>query len=308
MNTEFDKAIFIDQCNLFFSYLIRKKEWSGITMDNYLKWINNFKTIEKGNYISARILNHMLYYSEDDLIKLLDDAIQSIFDKEIILQKQLENNFSCSNSVLEYEIQKCSSSIVIIPIMEDMQDPGASGPEIVRKVRNHMSYPFQTSYHFKLLEDMTYKRIIMIDDCIGSGDQCKSFWEEAQISSGKLLKDWVEEKKIKPFIVTLVGYRKTIDELHNEYPNLNFICAEMIDDKHQVFSEDSNCWKDHEEQKEAERILTSRLSELGITTRGHADLSFAVVFHKTIPDWSLPLLFKHKNEWNNLIERKDSYV
>ena len=308
MYTEYDKSIFIDQCNLFFAYLIREKEWSGLQMNDYVKWNNNFSSIEDGRYISARILNHMLYYSEDDLIKLLDDAIQSIFDKEIILQKQLSTGFSCLSSVLEYEIKNSLSSTIIVPILEDMQDPGASGPEIIRYIRNHMNYSFQTSFHFNLVENTQYKRIIMVDDCIGSGEQCRSFWETAQISTGKLLKDWVAENRIKPFIVTLVGYKETILKLQYEYPDLNFVCAEMVDDTHQIFSACSRCWKDSIEQNTVDSILTKKLKEIGIARRGYADLSFAIVLHKTIPDWSLPLLFKNKSDWNHLIERKDTYV
>jgi len=95
--------------------------------------------------------------------------------------------------------------------------------------------------------------------------------------------------------------------LRTQYPELTIICAEYIDEHHQIFGEMNRCWKDKAEGQWAEALLGTKLTEHGISLKGHNDLCFAVALHKTIPDWSLPALHKNKNDWQHLLERKTTY-
>lgn len=307
MNIEFNKELYMDQCLLFFSFLFRKKQWSGFSNADYTRWINNFEQIEDGKYIATRILDFMLYYSEDDMLRLLDDAIMGIFENEIVLPAQIENNFSQLPTDLEFAVNDAISKTIVMPLIEDLKDPGASGPEIIRQVRNHFWPRLQTAFHYALPQTATHERLILLDDCIGSGEQCKEFWETAEMSQGKLLREWVSKNGIKAYYVALVGYRKAVHELRHTYPDLEIICAEYIDDQHQVFSENSRCWCNKDEQTWAAGLLEDKAKENGIALKGHGDLSFAVALHKTIPDWSLPVLYKNKNDWKHLVERKTTY-
>lgn len=307
MSIEFNKELYMDQCLLFFSFLFRKKQWSGFSNADYTRWINNFEQIEDGKYIATRILDFMLYYSEDDMLKLLDDAIMGIFENEVVLPIQIENSFSQLPSDIEFAVNDAISKTIVMPLIEDLMDPGASGPEIIRAVRNHFRPRMQTMFNHMLPPTAKYERLIIVDDCIGSGEQCEMFWTNAEISQGKLLREWVNESGAKAYCVALVGYRKTVQKLKLAYPDLEIICAEYIDDQHQVFSEESRCWCDMDEQAWAARLIESKANENGIALKGHGDFSFAVALHKTIPDWSLPVLYKNKNEWKHLVERKTTY-
>lgn len=304
---EYNHDLYIDHCLLFFDFLLRKKQWSGINSTDYKRWLNNFSQIENGKYIAMRILDALLYYSEDDLLKLLDDVMLQVFESDVVLPLQIGRSFSCLSSEIEYEVKQAISKTIVMPCMEDVQDPGASGPEIIRSIRNHFSPHIPTIFHYNIIDGMQYDRIIIIDDCVGSGDQCRTFWTEAQIRDGKLLRDWVQEAGIKAFYLALVGYKKAVQDLRVEFPELTILCAEYVDDQHQVFSQSSRCWKNKNEQKWAERTLNATIEEHGIPLLGFSNMSFAVAFHKTIPDWSLPVLYKNKNAWKHLIERKNTY-
>lgn len=307
MEIEFDKELYMDQCSLFFSFLLRKKQWSGISNADYIRWCNNFDQIDEGKYIGTRILNSLLYYSEDDLLKLLDDAIMGIFENEIILPLQISSNFNCLPSQLEYAVKEAIPKTILMPSIEDLMDPGASGPEIIRDVRNHFRPKLQTIFNDNLSTKAEYDRVIIIDDCIGSGKQCETFWTTAKIQEGKLLRDWAAETKTKAYYIALVGYKKAVQELREKYTDLTIVCAEYISDHHQIFSDKSSCWKDKDEQMWAQDKLGTRVREVGVSLLGHSDLSFAVALHKTIPDWSLPALYKNKSDWKHLIERKNTY-
>lgn len=303
----FDQGLYIDQCLLFINFMLRKKQWSGINSADYQRWLNNFNQIENGKYIAMRILDALLYYSEDDIIKMLDDILMQVFESDVVLPLQKERNFSCLSSEIEYAVNQAISKTIVMPSIEDFKDPGASGPEIIRLVRNHFNPQIHTIFNDKYTESMQYDRIIIIDDCIGSGEQCETFWTRAQIQSDRLLKDWVQETGIKAFYIALVGYKKAVQNLRAKFPELTILCAEYVDDQHQVFSQSSKCWNNESEQKMAEKTLKTRIEEHGISFLGFSDMSFAVVLHKTIPDWSLPLLYKNKNDWKHLIERKNTY-
>lgn len=307
MEIEFSKDLYIDQCALFFNFLLQKRQWSGITTADYMRWIKNFDSVEDGKYIGTRILDSLLYYSEDDLIQLLDDVIMGVFEQEVALPLQIEKHFSCLPSEIEYAVTEAISKTIVVPAIEDMMDPGASGPEIIRHVRNHFRPQVQSTFNQNLVKDASYERLIIIDDCIGSGEQCDTFWTTAKISDGSLLRDWVIETGTKAYFIALVGYKKSVEVLRTRFPELSIICAEYIDEHHQIFGEKNRCWRDNDEARRAEEVLSAKLAEHGISLRGHDNLCFAVALHKTIPDWSLPALFKNKNDWQHLLERKTTY-
>ena len=307
MEEEFDKGLYTDQGVLFFHFLIKKHQWSSITKEDYMRWSNNFSQIPDGQYIQARILNSLIYYSEDDMIRLLKDAIASIFENDIVLPYLLEKSFSCLSSELDYQVSAATKKTIIIPSIEDLHDPGSSGPEIIRDLRNHLMPQFDSAFSYNISPNMEYESIIIVDDCIGSGDQCKAFWEEATIKGGTLLREWCKSKGIKAYYLTLIGYKEAVVDLRKLYPDLTIICAEFIDNRHQLFSDQSRCWKDSVEQSEISNRLQTVLSEYGLSLRGYNNLSFAVALHKTIPDWSIPALYKNKNGWQHLLERKNTY-
>lgn len=307
MEYEFNQDLYIDRCSLFFDFLFRKRQWSGIGSSDYTRWLNNFNQIENGKYIAMRILDSLLYYSENDLLKMLDDTIMSIFEKDVVLPLQISRNFSCLPSEIEYTVIDAISKSIVMPSIEDFMDPGASGPEVIRTVRNHFRPQIQTTFCDKLSPSANYDRIIIVDDCIGSGDQCETFWTSAQIQGGKLLREWANETGVKVYYLALVGYKNAVLWLQKEYSDISIVCAEYVDDTHQIFTETSTCWKDKEEREWAAEELKKHARENGISLLGYSDLGFAVALHKTIPDWSLPVLYKNKNSWNHLIERKNTY-
>ena len=308
MDLYFDKELYMDQCSLFFNFLLRKKQWSGINQADYIRWMNNFDDIEDGQYIGQRILNFLLYYSEDDLLKMLDDTIMSIFEKEIVLPLQLSKVFSALPSEIEYAVSEAMQSTVVIPIIEDFADPGASGPEVTRYVRNHFNPQLQLTFSDRLLPDAKYDKLIIVDDCIGSGEQFSTFWKEAQISNGSLLRTWVKTHNVSAFLIALVGYKETVERLQDDFSDISIICAEYISSQHEVFSPMSTCWKDSTERLWAEEVLQNHMIEYEIPLKGYKELGFAVALHKTIPDWSIPILYKNKNGWKHFIERKTTYV
>ena len=146
--------------------------------------------------------------------------------------------------------------------------------------------------------------VIIVDDCIGSGEQFTNFWNDAQIKNNINFRSWCMGNNIKVYYVVLVGYGETIQELEEKFDNVEFVCVETLSNSHNVMN---NLLKDEIFQKEKEN-LENYLLELNIPFKGFDDLTFAIIIHNNIPDWTLPIFHKCRNEWEPLLRRKDSDV
>ena len=98
------KQEYIDNSKVFFDFLMHTRQWSNISQVEHKKWLSNFDSVPDGAYIACRLLNHLVYYSEKDTIKLIVDSIDNIFCQEIVLPLQLSKGFSSLPSENEFEI------------------------------------------------------------------------------------------------------------------------------------------------------------------------------------------------------------
>lgn len=302
-----DKQEYIDNSKVFFDFLMHTRQWSNISQIEYKKWLSNFDDIPDGPYIACRLLNHLLYYSEKDIIKLIVDSINAIFCREIILPLQLSKDFSSIASVNEYEIENAIKKTLVVPLSL-YADPGDSGPHISRLIHNHYKPQIPACYCHNMLESMSemYDRIIIVDDFVGSGKQFSEFWEEAEMRSGKILRNWCRDNGITAYYLALVGYENTLIQLNSDFSDISIIFAETLSDYHRVFSDQSFCWDNKDEQETVKSVLETELNKYSIKLLGFDGLDFAVATSDTIPDWSLPLFHKNINGWKMLMERKDS--
>lgn len=308
MAEKIDKTEYVDNSKVFFDFLLHTHQWSNITPVEYNKWLSNFNDIPDGQYIACRLLNRFLYYSDKDVKKLLVDAINDVYSQQVVLPLQLSKSFSSLPSENEYAINEAIKRTLFIPLTP-LGDPGASGPYIMRCIHNYYKPRVQSCYVFDIIESMgiPYDRIIIVDDFVGSGEQFTEFWETAEIKNGTLLRDWCRTHQIQADYLALIGYEKTLIELNSLYNDINISFAEILDESHRIFTSNHLCWENAEEQQAVRNLLEAELSKFGVKLLGFHDLDFAVAVHDTIPDWSLPMLYKNINGWNMLVERKDSY-
>lgn len=301
------KQEYIDNSTVFFDFLMHTRQWSNISNLEYKRWLSNFESIQDGEYIACRLLNHLLYYSEKDIKKLIIDSIDSIFCQEIVLPLQLSKGFSSLPSENEYAITEALKRTLFIPLSL-WDNPGDSGPHVIRLIHDYYKPQVQTRRVTDIDDTMceVYDRIIIVDDFVGSGEQFSDFWAEAQIKNGTLLQGWCVSHKMPTYYLALIGCEKTLQTLREECKGITIQFAETLSDNHRVFSDDSFCWNDCEEKRQVRQILEQELGKFGIKLLGYKDLDFAVATHDTMPDWSLPLFHKNIGGWKLLVERKDS--
>jgi hypothetical protein len=308
-NEQFNHQDYIDKAKKAINFFISCQQWSGIKKTTVDRWLNNFPETKMEKYYALRLLSQILYYSEFDIHHMLKEGIfDKILGKELLLKKQVPAGFRLNQQELQYEEHEMLKKTLFVPLL-DAEQPYESGNQIARILTQRLRIP-TTQVTFASQIDSRYNdfdRLIIVDDCIGSGDQCRDFWNDAITSDGKVLRQWCADNNIKAHYVVIVGYEDNIQKLAIDLPDLDICCIELLQDEHKVFNEKSIFWFNEEEMRKAREFFERVTSEAGIPLLGYRDMDFAVIMHLNIPDWSLPLLWRKSPDWEIIMERKNSH-
>jgi len=304
--------IHINRCKLYIDFMLSHHQWTGIHKEDVNRWINNFSGLSDDIISFAyTLLVNIIYYSEADIIVALKEGVKNLLFKEIILQEQKKMHFRLSPQALYSILNDELRASYFIPLL-DKNAPHESSNFMLRLLtQNNIIEANQSVFLRDLkIERSKYIRIVIVDDCVGSGDQLIEFWSRnAKINidgSEYLLRDYCKlNQNIEVNYLTLFGYENNINALKNRLLGIKVFCVNLLLDKQRVFSNESYIWQG-EELFRARAMLECLLNEKGVPLLGYKDLDFAFIMDKTIPDWSLPMLYKETSDWKPLLRRKST--
>lgn len=311
--SEEQSIFFINKCRSYINFMLTQ-QWSGIEKQDIDRWIENFSeyTVQE-KVLAYKLLINLIYYSEKDVIGTLKDGIYNKIFYNIILEKQKQADFNLSPKALFNLVKEELSKTCFIPLL-DSGKPHESANYVSRLlVQQGIILPYQSLFVVDIEEAIKqygFIRLIIIDDCVGSGDQLRGFWNTCILEqkSGEkiLLKDYCNKNEIEPNYLTLFGYGTSIQQLRKEFSELTIFCIRELEDAQRVFKNNSYIWRDEKELNEAIIFFKKIADEKGIDLFGYKNLDFAFIMHQTIPDWSLPLFWQENPDWNLLMRRKNS--
>jgi hypothetical protein len=290
--------------------MMANHQWSGIHKEDVDRWISNFySSSDELKSLAYTLLINIIYYSETDIITALKEGINNLLFRDIILQRQIDSHFTLSKKAL-FNIRKDELDVSCFVPLLDNNAPHESANSMSRLlvqqniIRQEQSLFLQDLH----VENMKYKRIVIIDDCVGSGDQLDNYWHKnAKINingSAILLKDFcTSNPNLEVNYLTLFGYTNSIGELQKKLTNIKIFCVNLLVDAQRVFSEESYIWQNNE-LADAKAKFNDLLIEKGVPLLGYKGLDFALVMDGTIPNWSLPMLYKETSDWKPLLRRK----
>lgn len=304
---------YIHKCKNYINFMLSQQQWSGLTKDEVLRWLENFKELDSSDKILVyKLLTNLIYYSEKDVIDALREGIKTDLYYEFILKKQKETDFSLSPHALNRFIREELQKTCFIPL-SDSGAPHESGNYVTRLlVSQGLIDSSQSMFANDIVPricDRKFSRVVIVDDCVGSGDQLRNFWTDTMILVGQkqiYLREFCEQYSVSVAYLTLFGYDQSIEMLKKEFKDLKICCVRLLSNQQRVFMENSYVWENDEERKRAFSLFENITHEKGIALYGYADLDFAFIMHQTIPDWSLPMLWKQNADWNLLMRRKNS--
>lgn len=292
-------------------FYIEARCWDGIDHETFTAWLANFPD-EEGQYYALRLLHRFIYYSERDVEQLCRHGMFNLLLGADVLRDQWANDFRKSQLQLEKGLQLAMASARIVPLL-DKNKPYESGNLITRVLVQRLSF----SGSLIINPDQVVREIqggcqsvVVVDDCVGSGDQVDTFWNKPFRFQGSYLTSYKDVARNFPKVqfhyLTLVAAEKGIIKAAKSTSGLHVLPCETLTDEYRVFSPSSHFFESAEEQKRATEYLTGLLTSRGIALTGHDGLDYAVAFHHNIPDWSLPLFHKRRPKWRPLMTRKDS--
>lgn len=307
------EALQINKSRTYINFSIANHLWSGIEHEDIRSWLRNFKDCKQDElFYVYKLLSQIIYYSEKDVIALLKEGIFSCVCKKRILQEQISNCFKLSQKALLNIFNEEIHNTAFIPLLVS-NSPSESGNSITRYLVYEGIIPEDNVMYGadlpSFLDTNIVTRLVIVDDCVGSGDQLYEFWNKKLFVTGKKgfsICEYCDSKGIKIIYLSLFGYKKRVEELQKEFPSLQISCMRFLYDYNRVFFDGSCMWDSPDELHEAESFFQSVTESANIPMKGHGDLDFAFIMHRTIPDWSLPMFWKENSDWRLLIRRKNS--
>ena len=306
-----DMQLYCSNKSSLIRIICRTNQWSGLREGDVNDWLhNNFQDIQ-GKYLATKLLLHSLYYSEENLVALLYEGIFNLILGQEVKQQLFEsNNIHELLSVVNSQIREKIRSTLFIPLLES-ERPNESGNAITRYLTHKLKIPTpNVDFHFNIDEDKldAFERIILVDDCIGSGNQLNAFWNLND--KIKKIKTIGNSKGIVFYYLALIGYENAVLDLQidGNLLGLKVIICDKLQDSNRIFSSSNNIWADNAELNFCIKYFENVEKKFGVKRLGYNELDFAVFVHNTTPDWTLPIFWAENSDWRPLLRRKNSNI
>lgn len=293
-------------------FYIESGFWSKPSVNQLHNWLNNFETSEE-KYCALKLLDRFVYYSEDDIIHLIQYGINEKIVKRHILSLEQENGFSLSNDEIIAKKKEFLENTFFVPL--NTGNLSQSSLTITRYLTIDLGVCetkiLDTS---KLKTDFLKKckNLIILDDFVGSGKQISDFWnyEKANLDGVDIPFNELKTKfpNIELEYFCLVCTNEGYDNFKFDYEmgkrnDLRVTFSELLPNKFKIFGEDS-VYFDSDELDYCKDILQNLCAKHNIPFLGYQSLDYAIAFHHSIPDCSLPLFYINTTSWSNLFRNK----
>lgn len=309
-------SMHINKCKNYIDTMLSIQQWSGLRKSDIDRWIKNFVDLnDDETLLIYKLLTNIIYFSEKDIVDILEDGVDSCLFNKNVLEQQLENDFQLSRKAINNIVDIEKSKTCFIPLL-DKEGPHESSNFMLRLLVKNGIIKSHQSLFLNNLDDAInnhgFDKIVIVDDCVGSGDQLKGYWEKKALvqinGESVLLKDYCASKKIDVHYLVLFGYDNSINIIKKKIDGLNILCIKQLSDKQRVFAENSYAWVDNNELLKATELVKKITDENNIEMYGYMGYDFALIMHETIPDWTLPLFWRETPDWKPLLRRKNSNV
>jgi hypothetical protein len=293
-------------------FYIESKFWSKPNFEDWQKWYSNFDSL-KEKYCAMKLLDRFVYYSEDDIIRLIKYGINEKILNRYILKLEIESDFILPNKDIVAYKNKLLKNIAILPLSTG--NPSESSLAMLRYLTNSIGFPEEQILNVDNLSSERLKdfdMLIIIDDFVGSGKQIQDFWNFKKIllDGEEILFNHI--KSLFPkleldyfcLVCTQEGYEKfKFNDEVGLRSDLRITYGEMLTNKFKVFSKDS-IYFENEEMEDCKNVIQNLCECKNVEFLGYRGLDYAIAFHHSIPDSSLPLFYTLNPTWNFLHRNK----
>jgi hypothetical protein len=272
---------------------------------NYSGWLNNFKT-DNDKMLACLILDFFTYYSAKIVNNMFVASIGRAGSKLLKLFPDWKHSDFYDRCIYSY-------------IPGEVPNISDSGFNFARKLKDVGEIPEEQLVEFRDIPETLerFKKpvpVILVDDFIGSGEQCSKAWNKNKFKyNNKTLKEISEKDKhvfvYAPLIVNHIGFKR----IQKDCPSLILTPTHILGPEYNLFDPTCFCWKNQPDLYAAGIELILRKSgEIGIPStagrdpqdeKGFWEQGLALRFEHGAPD-AIPSFFYwcHEN-WTPLFKK-----
>ncbi len=278
--------------------LIVSRIWEGILLHRLKTWFTNFKTAPE-RYFAACVLDTLIYRSKGQTVAMMQQLFQRTLPDLVRSDPPQEGPSQDWGQAL-VRTTPGDPGLRLVPVIRSVDSPGKSGPLLCRMYRRHLRFNHDWMIWPWQLSDAKSRGLgvfVFIDDFLGTGTQFSEFAEHFSLA----------DSFADAYVVyaPLVAHTSGLTLLRSSFPNLRVVAPEVLDDRHNLFSESTSCFRDGVNSPASAHALYKQISKehnLRLTP-GFGELALAYVFEHATPNNCLPILWQVTPKWKPLFER-----
>ena len=268
-------------------FYIESNFWSKPNVKELQNWLNNFILPEE-KYCALKLLDRFVYYSEEDIIRLMNFGLNEKIFKRYALKLEKESSFLLT----EEDIIKAKKTFLENTFFVPLNTGNLSQSSLV--MARYLTIDVGIS-ESKILDTnslssdelKTCKNLIILDDFVGSGKQISDFWNltKVKLDDNEILFNELKEKfpdiNIEYFclVCTNEGYDNfKFDFEMGKRSDLMVTYGELLGNRFKIFGEDS-VYFEAEEIEFCKDILKNLCDKNDIEFLGYQGLDYAIAFH-----------------------------
>lgn len=279
--------------------------WPVSSKIDFHGWLNNFSDDEKE--IAALILDFFVFFSDSMIDELLNAAVS-------------QASYELRKKMGKWDYDKLYTDCWY-SYMPGTYKASESGHIFPRKLNKHLNIPSERIIdHHDLREKVgsaSSMVIIMIDDFIGSGEQCIDLWNRHRVGPpgsypptfGEICNHNNHTVIYAPLVANYQGFRRATQECEG----LSITPVHILRDEYNLFNSKCPCWKgDKNLFHKGISLIYKKSEDLGIpmnlyeevSVRGYWGQGLAIAFYDSVPDAIPAFFYCDKDNWKPLVHRK----
>jgi hypothetical protein len=292
-----NKGIIEDKCQFFRTFQI----WPIENKFDPMGWLSNFT--DKELPYALHMLDSFLYYPEIFVDELLVASFQKLC-KLILGDSNGKQNW-------DVFLDEC----IISWVPGERPNPTDSGHVFARKARQILGIP-ETNIvaPLDILKNNVQKPIVLLDDFVGSGAQCRDLWDGTTLSyNGSSFSSLATSHNLNVYYCPLICNKLGLDEITKKCSKLILSPVHVLDSRYNLLNPEN--WPANLRDGAIEFIKAKSLSLDDISDlnggyaikktdwQGFGKQGLAFGFYYGPPDATLPIFYSKSRDWKPLIER-----